>query len=128
MTEALARPDPHFEQNPSLELAVAPDGLSPHTAQRLCRAASHGQLGKAWRHFRAPPPMNVGSEEWHQVAQKLFPHESTPDPPSQRGLKRGFPVTKNLARLFNDSENTGQIFIHPHPPTPENTLLGVGGV
>ena len=23
---------------------------------------------------------------------------------------------------------TGPNFIHPHPPTPENTLLGVGGV
>ena len=23
---------------------------------------------------------------------------------------------------------TGPDFIHPHPPTPENTLLGVGGV
>ena len=25
-------------------------------------------------------------------------------------------------------KSTGPNFIHPHPPTPENTLLGVGGV
>ena len=25
-------------------------------------------------------------------------------------------------------ENTGPIFMHPHPPTPASTLLGVGGV
>ena len=30
--------------------------------------------------------------------------------------------------LYNISYNTGPIFIHTHPPTPENTLLGVGGV
>ena len=30
--------------------------------------------------------------------------------------------TENLATL------TGPNFIHPHPPTPKNTLLGVGGV
>ena len=27
-----------------------------------------------------------------------------------------------------ESRVTGPNFIHPHPPTPENTLLGVGGV
>ena len=29
---------------------------------------------------------------------------------------------------FTVKKDTGPNFIHPHPPTPKNTLLGVGGV
>ena len=48
MAQALVRLEPHFEQSPGLELATAVDGLSQHTAQCVYRAASQGQLGKAW--------------------------------------------------------------------------------
>ena len=81
MQAALARPDPSFENNPGLELAASKDGLSQHTAQRLYKAASQGQLGKAWRQLRSPPPLPIGPAEWHAAAQKLFPHESTEGPP-----------------------------------------------
>ena len=30
--------------------------------------------------------------------------------------------------VFFSERHTGPNFIHPHPPTPENTLLGAGGV
>ena len=63
MEAALAKPDPCYEHNPGLELAASKDGLSAHTAQRLYKAASQGQLGKAWRQLgkawrqlRSPPP------------------------------------------------------------------------
>ena len=81
MEAALARPDPRYEHNPGLELAVSKDGLSAHTAQRLYKAASQGQLGKAWQQLRSPPPLPIGPAEWHAAAQKLFPHESTESPP-----------------------------------------------
>ena len=81
MEAALARPDPCYEHNPGLELAASKDGLSAHTAQRLYKAASQGQLGKAWRQLRSPPPLPIGPAEWHAAAQKLFPHESTEGPP-----------------------------------------------
>ena len=80
MEAALARPDPIYEHNPGLELAASKDGLSAHT-QRLYKAASQGQLGKAWRQLRAPPPLHIGQAEWAAAAQKLFPHESTEGPP-----------------------------------------------
>ena len=81
MEAALARPDPYYEHNPGLELAASKDSLSSHTAQRLYKAASQGQLGKAWRQLRAPPPLHIGQAEWEAAAQKLFPHESTEGPP-----------------------------------------------
>ena len=68
---------PCFENNPGLEIAASKDGLSAHTAQHLYKAASQGQLGKAWRQLRAPPPLQIGEA----AAQKLFPHESTEVPP-----------------------------------------------
>ena len=41
-----------------------------------------GQLGKAWRQLRAPPPpLHIGQAEWAAAAQKLFPHGSTEGPP-----------------------------------------------
>ena len=39
------------------DLAASKDGLSQHTAQRLYKAASQGQLGKVWRQLRSPPPV-----------------------------------------------------------------------
>ena len=39
-----------------------------------------GQLGKAWEQLSSPPPLQVGPGEWHAVAQKLFPHETTEGP------------------------------------------------
>ena len=83
MEAALARPDPYYEHNPGLELAASKDSLSSHTAQRLYKAASQGQLGKAWRQLRAPPPLHIGQAEWDAAAQKLFPHESTEGPLSR---------------------------------------------
>ena len=81
MQAALARPDPSFENNPGFELAASKDGLSQHTVQRLYKAASQGQLGKAWRQLRSPPPLPIGPAEWHAAAEKLFPRESTEGPP-----------------------------------------------
>ena len=50
--------------------------LPPRTARRLYKAASQGQLGKAWRQLRAPPPVHVGPKQWDEAVAKLTPHEN----------------------------------------------------
>ena len=35
--------------------------------------ASQGQLGKAWRQLRAPPPVFVGPSQWEEAVAKLTP-------------------------------------------------------
>ena len=67
---------PRFEQDESQPLATGPDSLPPRTARRLYKAASQGQLGKAWRQLRAPPPVHVGPKQWDEAVAKLTPHEN----------------------------------------------------
>ena len=64
--------EPDERQQP---LATGPDSLPPRTAKRLYKAASQGQLGKAWRQLRAPPPVHVGPKQWDEAVAKLTPHE-----------------------------------------------------
>ena len=45
---------------------------------RLYKAASQGQLGKAWRQLRALPPVFVGPAQWEEAVAKLTPH-ATPE-------------------------------------------------
>ena len=73
MREAQARPT---SQPPAHEPAdvFAEGGLSPETARRLYRAAASGQLGKAWKQLRAPPPQTITEEVWRGACQKLRPH------------------------------------------------------
>ena len=40
-----------------------------------------GQLGRAWRQLRAPPPLPAGAKQWEAAREKLFPHGSTEGPP-----------------------------------------------
>ena len=58
MREALARPATLQHAHEPAD-AFAEGGLSPETARRLYRAAATGQLGKAWKQLRAPPPQTV---------------------------------------------------------------------
>ena len=58
----------------SQPLATSVDSLPPRTAKRLYKAASQGQLGKAWRQLRAPPPVFVGPAQWEEAVAKLTPH------------------------------------------------------
>ena len=67
---------PRFEPDESQPLATGPDSLPPRTARRLYKAASQGQLGKAWRQLRAPPPVHVGPKQWDEAVAKLTPHEN----------------------------------------------------
>ena len=66
---------PRYEPDESQPLATGPDSLPPRTAKRLYKAASQGQLGKAWRQLRAPPPVHVGPKQWEEAVAKLTPHE-----------------------------------------------------
>ena len=67
---------PSFEPDEQQPLATGPDSLPPRTARRLYKAASQGQLGKAWRQLRAPPPVHVGPKQWDEAVAKLTPHEN----------------------------------------------------
>ena len=69
---------PRYEQDASQPLATSADSLPPRTARRLYKAASQGQLGKAWRQLRAPPPVFVGPAQWEEAVAKLTPH-ATPE-------------------------------------------------
>ena len=70
---------PNQEPDASQPLASGPDTLPPRIAKRLYRAASQGQLGKAWRQLRAPPPVHVGPEQWEEAVNKLTPHKNPDD-------------------------------------------------
>ena len=65
---------PRYEQDESQPLVTGADSLPPRTAKRLYKAASQGQLGKAWRQLRAPPPVFVGPAQWEEAVAKLTPH------------------------------------------------------
>ena len=52
-----------------------PLGKRKRTARRLYKAASQGQLGKAWRQLRAPPPVFIGPDQWNEALAKFTPHE-----------------------------------------------------
>ena len=76
---ALQMDTPNQEQDASQPLASGPDTLPPRTAKRLYKAASQGQLGKAWRQLRAPPPVHVGPDQWEEAVNKLTPHKNPDD-------------------------------------------------
>ena len=59
---ALQMETPNQEPDASQPLASGPDTLPPRIAKRLYKAASQGQLDKAWRQLHAPPPVHVGQE------------------------------------------------------------------
>ena len=73
---ALQMETPNQEPDASQPLASGPDTLPPRIAKRLYKAASQGQLGKAWRQLRAPPPVHVGREQWEEAVSKLTPHKN----------------------------------------------------
>ena len=88
MREALARP---ASQLPAQEPAdaLAEGGLSPETARRLYRAAVAGQLGKAWKQLRAPPPQTITEEVWRTASEKLRPHgDPAPELPHNAFIHR----------------------------------------
>ena len=73
---ALDLSTPNHEPDASQPPASGPDNLPPRVAKRLYKAASQGQLGKAWRQLRAPPPVHVGPKQWAEAVSKLTPHEN----------------------------------------------------
>ena len=88
-------PVPNYEQDESQPLATCADSLPPRTARRLFKAASQGQLGKAWRQLRAPPPVHIGPDQWNEALAKL-PHEKPEGPPHREDItpERWFPTPR----------------------------------
>ena len=86
LKQAIECPTPRYEQDDSQPLATSPDNLPARTAKRLYSAASQGQLGKAWRQLRAPPPVFVGPDQWNEALAKFTPHERPEGPPIREDL------------------------------------------
>ena len=107
---------PNFEPDESQPLAAGPDSLPPRTARRLYKAASQGQLGKAWRQLRAPPPVHVGPKQWDEAVAKLTPHEN------QEG---SVPLREDIAP--ERWQPTPREYTMPSPNSNATRLLMQGG-
>ena len=96
MREFLETPVPKYEQDESQPLVTSADSLPPRTAKRLYKAASQGQLGKAWRQLRAPPPVFIGPDQWNEALAKFTPHEEQEGPPLREDItpERWFPTPR----------------------------------
>ena len=70
-------PLPTFEPTPEEEL-VDEHGLSKDMARKLHAAACQGQVGKAWKQMRSPPPSKITTEVWEEAKGKLKPHNDVP--------------------------------------------------
>ena len=129
MEAALARPDPCYEHNPGLELAASKDGLSAHTAQRLYKAAFQGQLGKASRQLRAPPPLPIGQAEWDAAEQKLFPHGSAEGPPLREECHPAYwqPTEKQFQDPGTEKQPKHKVFGRDIPGTSGTQTSGYPG-
>ena len=80
--QAIHTPSPTFRRLGENDNVIGEGGLSRDTARSLYAAAQRGQLGKAWKQLRTPPPMSVTSEVWAQAKQKLCPlGDDRPDIP-----------------------------------------------
>ena len=80
--QAIHTPPPTFRRLGENDNVIGEGGLSRDTARSLYAAAQRGQLGKAWKQLRTPPPMSVTSEVWAQAKQKLCPlGDDRPDIP-----------------------------------------------
>ena len=79
---AIHVPTPPFRRLGENDEVIGEGGLSRDTARSLYVAAQRGQLGKAWRQLRTPPPMSITSEVWMQAKAKLCPlQDDRPDLP-----------------------------------------------
>ena len=80
--QAIHTPSPTFRRLGENDNVIGEGGLSRDTARSLYAAAQRGQLGKAWKQLRTPPPLSVTSEVWAQAKQKLCPlGDDRPDIP-----------------------------------------------
>ena len=75
-----------YKQDESQPLVTCADSLPPRTARRLYKAVSQGQLGKAWRQLRAPPPVFVGPDQRNEALAKFTPHEKPEWPPLREDI------------------------------------------
>ena len=70
---AMDTPTPPFRRLGDNDSVVGDGGLSRDTARSLHASAQRGQVGKAWRQLRTPPPLGITSEVWMQARHKLCP-------------------------------------------------------
>ena len=70
-------PLPTYEPTPEEEL-LDEHGLSQEMARKLHAAACQGQVGKAWKQMRSPPPSKITKEVWEEAKGKLKTHHDAP--------------------------------------------------
>ena len=105
---AIECPLPKYEQEESQPLATRPDSLPTRTARLFPKAASRGQLGKAWRQLRAPPPVFVGPDQRIEALAKFTPHERQGPSLSERASLQndGFPLPGSATKPSRSSKKT----------------------
>ena len=72
-------PLPTYEPTAEEEL-LDEHGLSKEMARKLHAAACQGQVGKAWKQMRPPPPSKITTEVWEEAKGKLKPRNDAPPP------------------------------------------------
>ena len=115
-------PLPTYEPAPEDEL-LDEHGLSKEVARKLHAAACQGQVGKAWKQMRSPPPSKITAEVWEG---KLKPHADAP-PPSV-DAKSWHPTVEQRATIVYElkhkapdvggwaTESAKAVFLLPHLP------------
>ena len=90
-------PLPTYEPTPEEEL-LDEHGLSQEVAKKLHAAACQGQVGKAWKQMRSPPPSKITKEVWEEAKGKLKPHHDAP--PSSVDAKSWHPTVEQCTTVI----------------------------
>ena len=102
---------PRYEQDESQPLVTGADSLPPRTAKRLYKAASQGQLGKAWRQLRATPSIRGPGPMGRGCSQAYSPchtRRSCPSPKGHCTRKMAPLLPGSMSMPFPDSKRTKQ--------------------
>ena len=118
---------PTYEPTPEEEL-LDEHGLSQEVARKLHAAACQGQVGKAWKQMRSPPPSKITKEVWEETKGKLQPHHDAP--PSSVDAKSWHPTVEQCTTVIYElkqnkapdvggwtTESAKAVFLLPHLPS-----------
>ena len=119
-------PLPTYEPTPEEEL-LGEHGLSKEMARRLHAAACQGQVGKAWKQMRSPPPSKITAKVWEEAKGKLKLHAD--DPPPSVDAKSWHPTVEQCTTVIYElkhnkapdmggwtTESAKVVFLLPHLP------------
>ena len=117
---------PTYDPTPEEEV-LDERGLSREMARKLHAAACQGQVGKAWKQMRSPPPSKLTEDVWQESKTKLKPHADTA--PSPVDAKTWRPTVERCTTVIYElkhnkapdaggwaTESAKAVFLLPHLP------------